>query len=243
MSSKNIYIVIGASKGLGYSLIKLAKTKGMTFGVARSIRDDEADDHVQINCDVSNLREIPSIMKRIDDQLPSEINRIYLFNNASTIQPIKPLAEVGITELKKSFDLNLLAPIIISGEFIKILQSRKFNHSTIVNISSGVSKKAIKGWGSYCITKAGLNMFTECIPVESNNKKIFSISINPGALDTDMQKEIRDGDASKFSVVTKFKEMYEMGELKNTDQVARKIFKLCDENNFINGSFIDFNNL
>ncbi|HQS53388.1 MAG TPA: SDR family NAD(P)-dependent oxidoreductase, partial [Daejeonella sp.] len=101
----------------------------------------------------------------------------------------------------------------------------------------------VVGWSAYCISKAGLNMLSKCISVEGEHEKldVFSISINPGAIDTSMQEKIRNADAEKVPATKKFENLFNEGKLQKPDEVAKKIFRVLETEKYVNGDFIDLN--
>ena len=60
----------------------------------------------------------------------------------------------------------------------------------IVLTSSGAAVSAFKGWGLYGASKAAMNHLALTLGVEEPN--VTTVSIDPGVVDTEMQREIRD---------------------------------------------------
>ena len=65
---------------------------------------------------------------------------------------IKELNKLAIEEIQKVYTLNVYA----NKELLDILAN--INTKNIIALSSGASKSASKGWASYSLSKAGLNM-------------------------------------------------------------------------------------
>lgn len=63
----------------------------------------------------------------------------------------------------------------------------------IVNVSSLAAVMSFESWGYYCAGKAARDMFHKTIALEHVNDGVVVINYAPGPLDTDMQKEIREG--------------------------------------------------
>lgn len=60
----------------------------------------------------------------------------------------------------------------------------------IILTSSGASVHAYSTWGAYGASKAALNSLCRTIAVEEPD--VTALSVAPGVVDTDMQKEVRD---------------------------------------------------
>jgi benzil reductase ((S)-benzoin forming) len=253
MKNVNLYIVSGASKGLGSSLaidfastntflILISRNQKQLSSVAEECRKRGAVVYTIFKdiSDESFRIELVDIFKDID--LP-KINKFYLVNNASIIDPISSLVNLNWANQSSLININLTSAIWLSSELLRLSKKYLPEETYIINISSGVSLKPISGWGLYCISKAGINMLTSCIALETElfPNKVYSIAINPGALNTDMQKSIRNADIEESPITSKFKKMHDDGLLKNPEDVSKKIIEIIRKKEFENGSFLDFN--
>lgn len=250
---KKLFIITGASRGLGASFVKLLVEKDSHFIlIARNIeklnsfRDNYSSQNIMIephSIDLSKPEFYDNINKIFKTLSWSKYSKVVLINNASTILPIKHLNKANINELKNIIQLNLLSCIAISQLFMDYCKVNSVKNSYILNISSGVSLAPVEGWGLYCISKAAINMLSAVIANDSTNWKypIKSVAINPGPLDTSMQKMIRESDGSQSPAKDKFVTMYNDGALFNPVQVATKIINILSKDDFPNGAFINLN--
>jgi len=101
----------------------------------------------------------------------------------------------------------------------------------VLNISSGAGRSPIDGWNVYCSTKAGIDMFSKVLKVESDldHSNIKVLSLAPGIIDTDMQKEIRKASLSGFSNVERFINYKEEGTLADSLVVAQQVLRFLRE--------------
>jgi len=254
MKKQNLVIISGATRGLGKQLainqanqetylVLIGKNIDLLEQVAREC-SQKGSEVSYIVADLSKSDYHHKITNKLDYIADKHLfDNIYLFNNASVIEPINTLSNTNIEEQQNIINVNLISSIWLSSEFIRYSQRICPNKSTIVNISSGVSLKPILGWSLYCISKAAINMLTACIAEESktSTNKILSVAINPGALNTDMQETIRNSNEEKFPIVKNFKEMFLDNKLKNTNDVSLKIIDVIYNERFENGQFLDFN--
>jgi benzil reductase ((S)-benzoin forming) len=128
---------------------------------------------------------------------------------------------------------------------VRLSRDLDIEEASVVNISSGAAINAVMGWSAYCISKAALNMVTKCIAVETAaaRRLVYSISVNPGPLDTRMQERIRNADKNKSPAAERFSKMYLEGKLKKPEDVAAMLFDILDSKRFATGEFVDFNQL
>ncbi|WP_261378376.1 SDR family NAD(P)-dependent oxidoreductase [Paenibacillus agilis] len=95
----------------------------------------------------------------------------------------------------------------------------------IINISSGSAVYPVPDMSVYCSAKAGLNMFTQCVGQEQANRTspVEIVAIDPGMVDTELQKSAREQDPLTFAMAGPFNEAYTSGQLKSTEYVAKQI--------------------
>jgi benzil reductase ((S)-benzoin forming) len=259
IKENSISIVTGATGGLGRAISqKILKNENRLIFIARDIvkinlfEKEIAKDHLinffKIQADFiikNDYKKIENSLIEIFDK-NLELDEIILFNNASTIDPIALIEDVSFDEISNALTLNIASAYTLCSIILRLNKRYSFKKINIINISSGVSIYPVTGWSTYCISKAGLNMLTKCICNENMNLEsttIRSFSINPGAIDTNMQEKIRTADAEKIPAAKKFELMYNEGKLQNPIDVVNKLFRILASNEFTNGDFIDFNKI
>ena len=256
ITNKSLSIVTGATGGLGKALSdSILNKSGKLLFVARDLKkinsfidtneNSKLSSLFKFQADLSNEKDLQNTELFIKEIIESnnDIEEIYLFNNASVIDPISLIKDVNFNEIKNALVLNIATAYTLSSTLIRLKQIKPSLKLNIINISSGVSINAVKGWSAYCISKAGLNMLSKCIAIENETVDIFSLSINPGAIDTGMQEKIRNADSVEIPATKKFETMYNEGKLQNPKDVADKLFRILASNDYSNGDFIDFNKI
>lgn len=249
----NVYIITGTSRGIGESFAKhLLEKENYLFCISRTVNISIEEYAEQNNMkyeyysfDLRNVDEIENLMKKIYIELYDvNIKKIVLINNAGILDPISKLSKANHKDILNNYNINLIAPTLLSSSFLKYFQERKCE-KLILNISSGASLKAYHGWSTYCTSKAGINMLSKSIAKEEEGNKypVKSISIAPGVVDTFMQAQIRHSTKEKFKEIKKFKKLKEDGNLDSADFVAKKILDFIKKNEFDSGEYYDIRNL
>ena len=87
-----------------------------------------------------------------------------------------------------------------------MLMTGAFLHATehwsvprkVLNISSGLGRRAMASQTAYCAAKAGMDHFTRCLALEEAIKPAGAkvCSLAPGVIDTDMQVQLRSANAT-----------------------------------------------
>lgn len=225
----NYYFITGTSKGLGKAITDflLKDENNFVFGYSRNNTISHKNYYHKL-IDLGNLENVKKI------QFPDLENaeKIVLINNAGTVGQIEHVGQLSNDEIITCFNINLIAPSIITNNFIKAYQ-KNVAEKLIVNISSGAGKSTIDGWSIYCATKAGIDMFSQVVADETkiDHSSFTVLSLAPGIIDTEMQTKIRAAHKDGFSNLERFKEYKENGDLASSDETAQKIIHFIENKN------------
>ncbi len=227
----DVFIVTGASKGIGLELSKQLRSKGSrVIGIARTKPANASD---FIAADLAQTDCLAGLMSSLIDENSETASSFTLINNAGMVDPIGVIGSVDVEVLTQAIAVNLTAPMIISNAFIAKLKDFK-GAKRIVNISSGAGRNAYEGWGTYCTTKAGLDHFSRVVSLEQANAKypVGIVSIAPGIIDTGMQETIRASKEDEFPLLEKFIDYKEQGLLSSAEQTAKKLIAFMENEDF-----------
>ena len=223
---KNI-LITGCSSGLGLALTNYYLSKNFkVYGISRTKPDISNINFIHKSFDLSDISEIKN---QLSDFIKDIEKLDAVFLNAGMLGKIKILSELSIQELNEVYALNVYA----NKELLDILMHTKVEN--IIVISSGASKNGYKGWGSYSLSKAGVNMLVNLYSNEMINTKIIALA--PGVIKTPMTDYIRfELDENIFPSVKKLN----VGVVQTPQETAQKIFELTQNlDNFQSGSYVD----
>lgn len=232
----NYYIVTGTSSGIGEAIArKLIFDRHSVFCISRSLNESLVELASSVRStpwykefDLAETSLIPGLMDEIFEKIkPEELSSIALINNAATLDPIGPAGSYTATDLSRHILVNLAAPMLLSSEFIRLTEGLNVSKS-IVNIGTGAATTPYAGWGPYCSSKAGLEMFTRTTNLEQQQKQfpVRVLNIAPGVVDTPMQEKLRNVSLSDFPMKPRFEELYLENQLSRPAEVADKITNL-----------------
>ena len=224
---QNNILITGCSSGLGLALTNYYLEKGFkVYGISRNKPDIKNENFIHKSFDLSNISKIKEELSAFILNI-KEINTVFL--NAGMLGKIKILSELSIQELNEVYALNVYA----NKELLDILMHTKVEN--IIVISSGASKNGYKGWGSYSLSKAGVNVLVNLYSNEMLNTKIIALA--PGVIKTPMTDYIRfELDENIFPSVKKLN----VGVVQTPQETAQKIFELTQNlDNFQSGSYVD----
>ena len=223
---KNI-LITGCSSGLGLALTNYYLKKNFkVFGISRTKPNIENLNFIHINFDLSQVDKIKEKLTDILENI-NEFETVFL--NAGMLGKIKVLKDLSIEELNEVYSLNVYA----NKELLDILMNIKVKN--IIIISSGASKNGYKGWGSYSLSKAGVNMLVNLYSNEMINTKILAVA--PGVIKTPMTDYIRfELDVNIFPSVKKLND----GVVQTPEETAIKLDNLINKiDEFESGSYVD----
>jgi len=109
-------------------------------------------------------------------------------------------------------------------------------------VSSGAAVSAYSTWGAYGASKAVLNHIALTLAVEEPD--IITVSIRPGTVDTEMQRELREVHHKVMDTkdAEKFAGLKGNGKLLSPEQPGNVIAKLAiDAPKALTGCFLNWN--
>ena len=156
-----------------------------------------------------------------------------LINNAGMIARIGPLSASDPLDLARVLRVGLEAPMQLTAAFLRATKGWT-GHRKVLNISSGLGRRAMASQAGYCAAKAGMDHFTRCAALEEALKPQGArlCSLAPGVIDTDMQVQMRTADSSDFPDHASFLELKANGSLTSPDEAAKRLLTYLAQPDF-----------
>jgi benzil reductase ((S)-benzoin forming) len=225
----NLFIVTGTTQGLGKALAEGIALDGDNelLALARA-PDGVIPGGMRFRADMTDHAGLAAACARIEQHIRGRrYARAVLINNAGVIGPVGPLEAVDAAALEANLAVNLVAPMVLMGRFLRMTEGAA-PLRRIINISSGAGRRPIFGWGAYCAAKAGLDMASRVAALEAQSRglAVEVTSLAPGVIDTAMQGTVRAASPTEFADVERFRRMKEDGTLRPAAEVAADILRL-----------------
>lgn len=185
-------VVTGASRGIGYELVKQFSTNAnyTVFAVSRNLekleqlkKECKNANVIVIACDLGK----PDAMGHLISQLKRHVTIINaVVNNAGTLVN-KPFSQITNIDLEKVYNVNVFSVFRLIQGILPMMDEKEKSH--IVNISSmggfqGSAKFA--GLSAYSSSKAAMACLTECLAEEFKERNIAFNCLALGAVQTEM---------------------------------------------------------
>ncbi|MFB5252817.1 (S)-benzoin forming benzil reductase [Bacillus mycoides] len=241
-------IVTGTSQGLGEAIAaQLLEENTSIISISRrenkeltKLAEQKNSTCIFYSVDLQDVHNLETRFSEVFSSIEEDkVSSIHLINNAGTVAPMNPIEKAESELLIMNVQINLIAPMILTSTFMKQTKDWKVD-KRVINISSGAGKNPSFGWGAYCTTKAGVNMFTQCVATEEVEKEypVKTVAFAPGVVDTNMQAQIRETNKEDFINLERFIALKEEGKLLSPEYVAKAIRNLLETENFPQGEVI-----
>ncbi|PBQ30928.1 short-chain dehydrogenase/reductase [Sphingobacteriaceae bacterium] len=187
METKKVWLVTGASKGLGLSLVKkLLQNDYCVVATTRNskslIEEISNTSGVFLPLEV-NLTDNIDVKKAIEKSI-AHFGKIDVVVNNAGYGQIGTLEELSDEEARENFDVNVFGALNVIRNAMPYLRRQKSGN--IFNVSSaGGFLGSFAGWGIYCSTKFAMAGFTEALAEEVREFGIKVSVVYPGYFRTD----------------------------------------------------------
>lgn len=214
-------LITGVSGGIGEALVNQYLADGkQVIGLGRR-NAIEHPNYRFIWMDLSDINPVKEFKLDL-----TGIKSFTLINNAGTIGSIQRMSEQSESDAPEVITVNTIAPMVLTQRILAQLPiDVPFD---LVNISSGAGRRPIPGWAAYCASKAALNLFSQTVYLEEKERgrPIRVYAVEPGVVDTAMQRTIRGADSSTFSSLDSFIELKATNQLLTPQEVVRRLLLL-----------------
>ena len=186
-------MITGASRGIGAAAARAFSQAGAKVALVARGADAIADlageigaQAVAIPCDITRYWEVE---QAVANCVTAHGGLDILINNAGAIEPIAHMAEADPAAWGEVIDINLKGVFHGMRAALPVMLNK--GAGTVLTIGSGAAHGPVEAWSSYCASKAGALMLTRMLDKEYRNRGIRALSLSPGTVATQMQRDIK----------------------------------------------------
>ena len=224
-----VALVTGAASGMGLATAQAFAAAGAAVVMA-DFREEAVQSEAQkvvaegckaiaIRCDVSDDTQVEQMVNRT----VSEFGRLdAAFNNAGVMARIAPTADSTREEWDRVIGINLRG--VWSCMKYELRQMAKQGSGAIVNNASVGALTGNPGIGSYIASKHGVVGLTRTAALEYIKKGIYVNAVNPGLIDTQIARDVVNGDEQAYSEIAKH---VPIGRAGRPEEIASAVLWLC----------------
>lgn len=237
-----LFVITGASRGMGFCLAEqlLAPVHSLLC-ISRNISNELADEAQQRDAKLlqwtADLADPQPVAAQLGQWLkshdPELIESASLINNAGVIPPLAPLYESDPVALAQALRVGLEAPLLLTAAFLASTRAWSASRK-VLNVSSGLGRRAMASQAAYCAAKAGMDHFTRCLALDEalqvNGARVCSLA--PGVIDTDMQTQLRSANLALFPDQGNFMQLKTTGQLTSAHDAAARVLAFLERADF-----------
>ena len=235
-------VITGAAKGIGKAIAKNFAYSGYNVCINYNTSEEEAkslcEELAKDGCNViickADVTDRKQVDKMIDTVISSFGNIDVLVNNAG-ISEYKLFIDIDEKDLKRMLDVNILGTFNMTQSVLKkSMLPRK--DGTIINISSIWGMVGASLEVAYSTSKAAIIGMSKALAKELAPSNITVNVVAPGAISTDMLKELSEDDMKVLQ------DEIPLGKIGRVEDVAATVkFLASYEARYITGQVISPN--
>jgi len=236
-----VAVVTGGASGMGRATALLFAREGAKVVVGD--RDIEGGASLEAEakaaggeiafqrCDVSIETEVAALVGLAESRF-GKLDTI--FNNAGIEQPVTPSDQITEELFERVIDVNLKGCFFGCKHAIPALLRN--GGGTIVNNSSVSAFANVGGNLSYAASKGGIMSMTRVIAIEYAARNIRCNAINPGVIDTGMNRRNLELAEDKEAMEQRWRSITPLGRMGTGDEIGEAVLFLASkQSSFVTG--------
>ena len=240
---KHLTILTGASRGMGLAMAEqLLKADALVLCISRNRNDALERQAAMRGAELlqwqADLGDAAPVAQRLQEWLaaqdPQQLASATLINNAGVISELTPLRRAQADDLARALRVGLEAPMLLCAAFLAATQAWTQVPRKVLNVSSGLGRRAMASSSAYCAAKAGMDHFTRCLALEEallpHGAKVCALA--PGVIDTAMQVQLRSANTAQFPDQGGFAALHEKGQLSSPADAAGRLLAYLNRPDF-----------
>ena len=246
MSTSNIALVTGGSRGLGKNMALSLAKKGINVLLTYHSQQAEAEavvaeiealgqKAVALQLNTADVAGFDAFYEQVKAALQGTFGADrfdFLVNNAGTAA-YAPIASTTEAQFDEMMNIHLKGVYFLTQKALPLLR----DGGRIINISSGLARFAGPGYSAYASMKGGIEVFTRYLAQELGSRGIAANVVAPGAIETDFGGGVvRDNE----QVNAHLAKTTALGRVGLPDDIGPVVAFLCtDEAHWINAQRIE----
>ena len=240
--NKKVAVVTGSSSGIGFETsLLLAKNGFFTYATMRNLNKSQGI------IDLKHKEKLPLEVLQLDvtddksvkeaiGKIANERETIDVLVNNAGIQKDIPLTETTLQDWYNIISVDLTGPFICSREAVRQMKVQNDPRGgCIINISSVHQIIPRPHYVAYATSKGGIEMMTKTMALELATDNIRVNIVAPGAIDTDMNINLRTNVEERENTLRKIP----MGRIGKDEEVANVVeFLASHKASYITGSTV-----
>ena len=196
--AQKVWMVTGASRGIGAEIAKAALAAGdKVIATARKVKGLKGslgggDNIFAVKMDVTKEKKV----KQAVDEALEHFGRIDVLVNNAGFGLLGAVEEASAEEVEEIYGTNVFGLLHVTRAVLPAMRQQRSGH--VINISSVAGYRSAAGWGLYCSTKFAVEGISEALHEELAPLRIHVTVVEPGFFRTDFldSSSLRDSETS-----------------------------------------------
>ncbi len=242
MAEPGLFVITGASRGIGAALARRAARSYPVVALYRSgtaqaraladaIRADGGRIHL-VQADIGAEADVLRAFGEIDALGRIEV----LVNNAGITGGVARVQDLRADTLAEVLRVNVAGPFLAAREAVRRMSTRHGGRGgQVINVSSGASALGAPGtWVHYAATKGAIDTFTIGLAKEVATEGIRVNAVRPGLIDTEIHQARTPAQLQTMAAAIP------LGRMGQADEVAQAILWLASPAaSYVTGTLLD----
>jgi benzil reductase ((S)-benzoin forming) len=246
---QRLVILTGASRGLGAAMAEqLLNADTVMLCLSRGRHPTLAASAAAVNATLEEWQRDLTDSITVADEVGAwlaafeaqRFDQALLINNAGVISTVGPSDGCTSVELASALRVGLEATILLTATFLRATGGWTADRR-VLNISSGLGRRAMAGSAIYGAAKAGMDHYSRVVALDEahraermgdKRRAARIVSLAPGVIDTDMQAQLRAADTSGFPGKAYFEQQHAQGQLVSAEDTARRVLAYLVRDDF-----------
>jgi len=238
--SNKTALVTGASRGLGRATAARLAEAGARVIIHYSASREAADSLVseirakggQADAVGGDLAQSDAPHKLAEAVKALGISKLDILVNNAGIAQFATIEEQTVEDFDRHFAINVRAPYFLTQQLLPLLGQG----SSVIFLSSIVARVAFDHTSAYSATKGAVEVLTRNLAKELGARGIRVNAIAPGAIDTDMAKDLLGTEESREFV----KSIQALKRIGQPEDIADAVlFLASDQSRWVDGRSIE----
>ena len=230
-----IALVTGGSRGVGKNAALRLAEYGSDVIITYRSKQVEAEEvvaeiaktgqkAVALPLDVSDVSSFDEFMKEVATVLKANWQRDnfdFLINNAG-IDTYSLIAEMTEEAFDSLFNVHFKGAFFFTQKALPLMA----NGGRIINLSTGLARFSLPGYGAYAAMKGAIEVFTRYLAKELGQRGITANAVAPGAIETDFTRPAFEANPQVKEVIAA---QTALGRVGVPEDIGGVIAFLCSE--------------
>jgi NAD(P)-dependent dehydrogenase (short-subunit alcohol dehydrogenase family) len=176
-------VVTGGSAGIGRAAVEVLLREGYRVAAlarrAALLEPLAAAGVLTIVADVADEASVDAAARRVQEAFGA-LNALV---NCAGIAANFPIGEGSLEQIRRILDVNLLGTVLTTRAMLPMIKAAK---GAIINVSSGITTRPLRGTSVYAAAKGGIESFTRALALELGPDGVRVCAVAPSLVRSDI---------------------------------------------------------